>query len=63
MIHKTIANKINCDIETGVYDDYKWLRRRLQQIANKLFVINSSITHNDKELLRENDYITYYDRI
>ena len=58
---KEIARVIDYDIERGVYDNFPWLKHRLNHISKKLvecdYVKNRSITHREIETLLENEYI------
>jgi len=61
MDNKQIANKINYDIETGVYDSFDKLKKRLEYIAHRLvlatYISNTEISEGELQTLRDNDYL------
>ena len=61
MKNQMIADEINYDIETGVYNNFDKLKKRLEYIAHRLvlssYVTNIELSDHEIKTLKENDYM------
>ena len=61
MENQMIADEINYDIETGMYNNFDKLKKRLEYIAHRLvlssYVTNIELSDHEIKTLKENDYM------
>lgn len=63
MRKQDVLDQINEDLETGVYNNFPVLKKRLQHIADKIakliHIVNADqLTNGEVDTMRENEYIS-----
>ena len=65
MNKRKIVNEINYDIETGVYDKFPKLKKRLEYVSTKvtesIYIENRELSRGEIQTLIENEYLDEFE--